>query len=174
VESLPRQAGLPRLLLGGRLFFPTSETGSVSTMTQTYTWMRALWALTLSFSVMGCGPAAISNDEEARTVTAVSLISLIANPTPYHDQTIGVIGVARFDLEGTVLYLHQEDYANRIATNAIWLEFRGEPKLRDIQSLTGKYVVVKGRFDKSDKGFRQQYAGAVYVTTITLLPEPFR
>jgi hypothetical protein len=102
---------------------------------------------------------------------AASVISLIAAPTRHEGMSVAVVGVGRFDFEGTALYLHREDYDKRIATNAIWLEISEDARRDHKRELDGRYVSVEGTFSSGFRGFRALYAGAIRVQRIVLLPE---
>jgi hypothetical protein len=91
----------------------------------------------------------------------VSIVNLLANPTTYQGKRITVIGCIRMELEGTVLYLHREDYENLIPSNAVWLSFGGSWPTAAQRSLEGRYVIVEGRFDATHHGHFKIYPGAL-------------
>lgn len=112
----------------------------------------------------GCRPP--GRQEPSATVN-VSLVSLIADPDRYHGRTVAVVGVLRLDFEGTALYLHREDYEERISTNAVWLRFDGDHGMSDRRELGGQYVAVRGRFHGDDKGFGRMYAATIAVELVS-------
>jgi len=91
----------------------------------------------------------------------VSIVNLLANPTAYHGKRVTVIGCVRTDFEGTVLYLHREDYEHLIPSNAIWLSFGENQPTAAQRNLAGQYVIVEGRFDATHHGHFRIYPGAL-------------
>jgi hypothetical protein len=96
----------------------------------------------------------------ARFPEEVSLLQLIATPEKYNGKNISVVGFLRVEFEGNALYLHQEDYEQRIHKNSVWLGF--EPKaIEEAKSLSMHYVFLVGTFDSVDKGHRAMFSGSI-------------
>ena len=104
----------------------------------------------------------------------VSMVSLIADPTRHHGTNVATVGVVRLDVEGTVLYLHVEDYDRWNSMNAMWLVVRFQNTAQLRASLQGRYVMVRGRVDAHDRGFGRMYPAAVHVESIEAMPEPIK
>jgi hypothetical protein len=91
----------------------------------------------------------------------VSIVKLLATPSTFQGKRVTVIGCVRMELEGTVLYLHREDYENLIPSNAVWLSFGESWPTAAQRSLEGRYVIVEGRFDATHHGHFKIYPGAL-------------
>lgn len=91
----------------------------------------------------------------------VSIVNLLTTPSAYNGKRVTVIGCVRLDLEGTVLYLHRDDYENLILSNAIWLSFGEKWPTASQRNLEGRYVIVEGRFDSTYHGHFRLYPGAL-------------
>jgi len=91
----------------------------------------------------------------------VSIVNLLANPNAYHGKRVTVIGCVRLDFEGTVLYLHRDDYEHLIPSNAVWLSFGANWPTAAQCSLEGRYVIVEGRFDATHHGHFRIYPAAL-------------
>src|SRR6188472_601053 len=50
-----------------------------------------------------------------------SIVSLLATPERYAGKTVRVHGFVRLEFEGDAIYLHKEDFDQRLTSNAIWL-----------------------------------------------------
>lgn len=88
----------------------------------------------------------------------VSMIELISNPEQYHGKPIQVTGFVKIEFEGTLIYLHREDYEQMLLRNAIWLEVSPE-KYEKFTS--GGYGVVKGIFNADLHGHMSRFNGAI-------------
>src|SRR4051812_11291705 len=106
----------------------------------------------VAMNASGDSAPAESQDPQPKPV---SLVALIADPPRHQEQSMRVVGVVSLAFEGTVLYLHQEDYDHRIPTNAIWLEIAISEANRLKGEMQGKYVVAEGTFDAQSHGLRQ-------------------
>ena len=91
-------------------------------------------------------------------VNFISLIQLIQHPEKYHEQTVRVIGVARFAFEAKALYVHNEDLEKAVTKNAVWLSVDVSDANK---KLSGKHVLVEGVFDKDNLGHLKLYSGAI-------------
>jgi hypothetical protein len=88
----------------------------------------------------------------------VSILQLIAAPTAYHGKRVRLIGFCNLEFEGNSLYLHREDFEQRIHRNALWLDVEGTAKQRE---LSGYYVLVEATFDADDHGHMDLFSGAL-------------
>src|SRR5262249_1884257 len=73
----------------------------------------------------------------------VSMLQLITTPEKYDGRVIRVLGFLWLELEGNALYVHREDYENRLLFNRIGLT----PPSEDYSALRGQYVIVEGGFN---------------------------
>lgn len=90
----------------------------------------------------------------------VSMIQLIANPTAYSGKSVRIIGFVRIELEGTAVYMHQEDYKVAISKNALWLAI-DRANRQSYMNGDQKYVLIEGTFDAENKGHRGAFSGTV-------------
>ena len=91
--------------------------------------------------------------------TDVTLIQLIANPDKFDGKLVRVIGFLRLDFEGTVLYLHREDYENDLR-NGIWVDATLDLWKQE-KTLNSNYVLVEGVFSSSFRGHMDMWCGSV-------------
>jgi hypothetical protein len=77
----------------------------------------------------------------------VSLIQLISAPERFDGKFIRVVGYVRVEFEGNAIYFHQEDYAQFIPANGLWLDsppcFKGA---KHDEPFTSGYALVVGTF----------------------------
>ena len=94
----------------------------------------------------------------------VSIIDLIANPDKYHGRNVMIKGVVRLQFESNAIYLTKDCYNNRLSKNALWIsldEKTLKTDLRKLRKYNGKYVLVEGVFDKTNKGHFGMYSGTI-------------
>ena len=60
-----------------------------------------------------------------------------------------------------VIYIHKEDYRRGITTNGIWVDLSLD-RMGELSKLSGKYVLIRGRFDGSRRGHGGAYSGLLY------------
>jgi len=91
----------------------------------------------------------------------VSMVALIASPERFNGQRVVVTGFAHFEFEGNALYLHKEDYDNRITKNSLRLSVprNGAETWR---ALSGGYVRIEALF-KWDERMRADLFSGVLV-----------
>jgi hypothetical protein len=81
----------------------------------------------------------------------VSLIQLTSTPTTFDGEVVQVVGFLRIEFEGNALYLHKEDFEQRISKNSVWVSL--DAKSQDAAAkLNMQYVILIGTFDASNKG----------------------
>jgi hypothetical protein len=59
------------------------------------------------------------NAGEREEIHLVSIVQLIASPEKFEGQIVAVVGFLQLELEGSELYLHQDDYINHIRKNGV-------------------------------------------------------
>jgi hypothetical protein len=79
-------------------------------------------------------------------VPLVSLIQLIANPQTYDGKRVRVIGYLHLEFETEAIYLHREDFEQRINQNAVWLELPANLTKSQKEAVNDKYVICTGVF----------------------------
>ena len=99
---------------------------------------------------------------------SVELQSLLKDPQKYNGKIVEVTGVSRIEFEDNALYPDKTAYSNRVYEKGIWLEIAKtsfEDKKND-----GMHVVVKGKFNASNKGHMGLWKGALEnVTKLEIL-----
>src|SRR5215471_15964166 len=90
----------------------------------------SIFALTMCFA----GQASTKSAE------LVSMVQLIASPEKFDGKVVQVIGFLRLEFEGDVLYLHADDYKNRINKNGLWVS-RNKTMTDSADQLNMHYVV---------------------------------
>ncbi len=93
----------------------------------------------------------------------VSLLRLIAMPQQFDGKFVRVIGFLRLEFEGTVLYLHEEDYKHGLFKNAVWVNYPfNTPAAKAIDK---KYVIMEGIFDAKNHGHMGLSSGELHTIT---------
>ena len=92
-------------------------------------------------------------------VKAVSMIQLMANPEKYDGQLVRFEGVINLQFEGNAVYLTKEHWRSHITSNAFWLDIGSFAKPLGIPN--GRYVLVEGVFDRSERGHLGLYMGTI-------------
>ena len=113
-----------------------------------------------------CGTIGVGPSTSMPAATKVSLVSLIANPQQFNGRRVRVVGVLRLELEGSALYLHREDYSERLTSNAVALEFGPDGPAPDVSRLAGDYVALQGIFDGENRGHLGNYGGVIKVELV--------
>jgi hypothetical protein len=81
----------------------------------------------------------------------VSLIQLISDPDRFDGKPVIVVGFLVFGSEGDGLFLHQSDFEHGIDANAVAIQRTSEMNANR-ELLDGKYVLVQGVFQATDRG----------------------
>ena len=110
-----------------------------------------------------------SSQTPSKWPETVSMLQLIANPEKYDGKTVGVVGFLRLEFEGNELYLHKEDYDQRITKNGIWVDLSSKVK-EDADKLDMHYVLVFGRFNAGKKGHMDLMSGSIEIAAVTTWP----
>lgn len=95
---------------------------------------------------------------EAQEPVDVTMVQLIANPEGFDGKLIRVIGFLRLQFEGTVLYLHREDYERSIG-NGIWVD--ATPEMWKESAMNSKYVLLEGVFSSRYRGHMDTWRGTI-------------
>ena len=98
--------------------------------------------------------------QDRAALPQVSMIQLIATPERYQKKRVQVIGFLRLEFEGDALYLHREDYRNRITSNGLWVDVPDSAR-RNSKKLSDRYVIVEGIFDSSERGHMGLFSGTL-------------
>ncbi len=94
--------------------------------------------------------------------TDVSMISLIATPKRFDRHRVRLIAFLRLEFEGNALYLHEEDFLQRITDNALWIDVPVELRTDAMRSKFDKrYVLVEGRFNSGKHGHLGLFSGTI-------------
>lgn len=95
-----------------------------------------------------------------------SLIKLIAAPQEFDGKVVRFHAVLNLGFENNAVYLTKEHRENTVTSFGIWLNI--SPELAAERKWgSGKYFLVEGTFDSSDKGHMGLWMGAL--SNITLL-----
>jgi len=95
-----------------------------------------------------------------KSAELVSMVQLIASPEKFDGKVVQVIGFLRLEFEGDVLYLHADDYKNRINKNGLWVS-RNKTMTDSADQLNMHYVVLVGTFRAGNKGHMSLNSGAI-------------
>jgi hypothetical protein len=102
--------------------------------------MKHLLRVVLGLSLL----ASASGTDQNQAIPA-SLIQLIAAPENFDGKLVLVQGFFACCWEGAVLWVHEEDSKNLLASNAIWID-PSEEMERDQEKLNRMYVRLEGVF----------------------------
>jgi hypothetical protein len=96
----------------------------------------------------------------SRSVRMMSLVELIANPKTYDGVRVAVIGYVTLSYEDEAIYLHKDDYENRLFTNAVKLALTTE-QMEQYQKQFRRpcYAEVEGIFHVPEADARVPFAG---------------
>jgi hypothetical protein len=96
----------------------------------------------------------------SRSVRMMSLVELIANPKAYDGVRVAVVGYVTLSYEDEAIYLHKDDYENRLFTNAVKLAVSTELMERfQKQFRRPCYAEVEGIFHAPEADARVEFAG---------------
>lgn len=117
------------------------------------------------FLVFVC--AAFSVGAAPKEVHDVSIIRLIAAPKDYNQKTVRVVGFLNIGFEGDAIYFHEEDFRRGLINNGLGI--RAKPQMtKQLEKLTGQYVVIEGVFDASRDGQAPSFSSFhLLITDIT-------
>lgn len=96
----------------------------------------------------------------------VSIIDLIANPEKYQGSQVIIGGFLSLEFEGNAIYLHRDDFENRIYKNGLWCTI----DLVKYKVFDEKYVIIEGNFDAKDKGHMRLWSGTINDISRAWLP----
>jgi hypothetical protein len=113
---------------------------------------RLVIPLAVLLAIVGATPVASQE--------MVSLIRVIGAPENFDGKLITVVGVPRIEFEGNALYLHREDFDQRLSKNALWLSVPKD-KFKEWKALEGKYVLVEGVFSAKNTGHFGMFSGSL-------------
>src|SRR5262249_7880559 len=92
----------------------------------------------------------------------VSLLQLIATPDAFDGKYVRVWGFARFEHEGTAVYLHREDFENSLTRNGLWLDASDTPEEGSREAkVNNRYALIEGRFNAKAHGHLGLWSGAI-------------
>lgn len=99
-------------------------------------------------------------------VEFISLIQLIQHPDKFHGHKVRIIGVACLQFECKAIFVSSEDLKKAVTKNAVWVDV----DLTDANKrLSGKHVLLEGKFDKTNLGHLRMYSGSI--TNVSRLEE---
>jgi hypothetical protein len=90
------------------------------------------------------------------------MVRLLANPEKFHGKQIRVIGFLRLEFEGNALYLHREDYKERLTRNAVWVELTAD---KQHAKLSNHYVLIEGTFNANNLASLPLWSGTIVKVT---------
>jgi hypothetical protein len=96
-----------------------------------------------------------------QTAQDVSLVQLIANPQLWDGRRVRLIGFLRLEFEGNALYLHKEDYLNRISNDAIWIDRPQDLGSTQQKTIDNHYVICEGTFRAKNHGHMGMFSGTI-------------
>lgn len=100
----------------------------------------------------------------------VSLIQLITHPESYEGEWVDLRGVLKIDSRESALYFGPQDALHQIPVNSVPL-LLDEDQIEAYQNLSGKYVLLQGRFTSQKRGSLQLASGSLeYVQGIIEQP----
>ena len=97
---------------------------------------------------------------------AVSIVQLISNPDAYTGKLVRVFGFVRFEMEGSAIYLHEEDYKQGLYKNGLWLT------MNEQKELDQKYALVEGVFNAQNHGHMGLWSGSIEKVSRSLMWPP--
>jgi hypothetical protein len=104
-------------------------------------------------------------------IDEVSLIQLIANPKAYDGKTVRIIGFLHLEFEGSVIYLHNEDFVHGVSKNGLWIEIPSDMTKEQIDAVNDHYVICTARFIAKMHGHMGMNSGEVAnVTRLEVWP----
>ena len=114
---------------------------------------------------------------DTATCEGVPLLHLLAHPDSCDGQLVRVTGYLTYGYHDSTIWLSREDAKYGRLDNSLWLKFsKGEYEIRppskkrkSLFSISGKYVFVLGRVDRSIHGHQGAYAGAIKVEEVLLM-----
>jgi hypothetical protein len=86
------------------------------------------------------------------------MLQLLADPAKFDGKRVRVIGFVHFEFEGNAIYLHKEDFRNRILKNGLWVSLSGGVSRTNCQDM---YALIDGTFHASDMGHMDLWSGAI-------------
>lgn len=101
-----------------------------------------------------------SASTQAFAVNDISIISLISNPSDYHNKQVRIIGVASVDYEWQEIFVSMQDAEMGITKNALRILLT-EKDISKYRKYHMKYVLIEGIYDGEYKGFANSYSGAI-------------
>jgi len=107
----------------------------------------------LAFLLLLLGGTFSANGESSQVQIPeeISLLQLIATPERYDGKLVAVTGFLCLEFEGNILYLHEEDYKQKIPKNGVRVEMN--PKLKKVRSnLDMSYVHLVALLIPPEKG----------------------
>lgn len=104
------------------------------------------------------------------TSNLVSLIQLIAHPESYEGEWVDLRGVLEIDSRESALYFGPQDAFHQIPVNRVPL-LLDDYQIEEYKNLSGKYVLLQGRFTSRKKGHLRLASGSLeYIQGIIKQP----
>jgi hypothetical protein len=97
------------------------------------------------------------------------MVQLIANPRAFDGQRVQVYGYMNLEFEGNALYLHAEDFRQRLSSNSIWLEVPAGWPQSQAHCPSRGYVLLEGRFNANNGGHLGLWGGSLEEVTRCVL-----
>lgn len=92
----------------------------------------------------------------------ISLVSLIATPERFDGEMVQVKGFLHLELESSAIYIHEDDYKNKLTANGFWVNFSEKlDKKKNSLDYNDRYVIIIGKFDAGEKGNKGLYSGSI-------------
>ena len=95
-----------------------------------------------------------------------TFLNIINNPDKYHGKEIEIYGYVNFLFEGDSIALDTSNWRNRLWIEDIATELL---PIKHLQFWNGRRVIMKGTFDRTNRGHLSMFKGAIKNVTILRL-----
>ena len=103
-------------------------------------------------------PNCVASNATGAVICHVSMMALLGSPADYDGKLVVTYGYVHFEFEGDSVYLHKEDFDNRLITNSLWISLKEGVKAEGCQD---SYAVIYGRFVAGFRGHMGMNPGEI-------------
>lgn len=99
-----------------------------------------------------------------KDINYVSEYALIGNPKEYDGKKVRLVGVLKYDINNSAIYVSSESLNMGITKNALWCSINPytlKTNYVKLKELDGKFVMIEGVFNGLHTGHIDKYSGAV-------------
>ena len=93
------------------------------------------------------------------TLYKASIVQLLARPEVFDSKRVRVTGFIHFEFEGNGIYLHREDYEQRLYSNGLWVQLN--ERYKPVVPCQNRYVLIEGLFEGRNQGHMGLWSGAI-------------